>query len=157
MSVTPTYVLDASVALKWMFEDEAHIVEARSVLADYQAGAIELVSPDHLIHEVLNGLRNGVLKQRITEADAIESMYDFLSLHIRSVGGSARNITGLYTALDLNCAYYDALYVALANESRIQLIYADGKLRNSLFGRFEHGLWIEDYVSPSTSQVPSDN
>jgi predicted nucleic acid-binding protein len=61
----PRYIVDASVAIKWLFDDEDFTSEARSVLLAFQEGRIDLLAPDHLYHEVLNALRTGVRMRRV--------------------------------------------------------------------------------------------
>lgn len=139
-----------------MFDDEEHIARARALLMDYRAGTVDLVAPDHITSEVLNSLWKGIRIGRIASAAAEAAMYEFLALDLRVAGGALRYVSAYRTAIEFDCAFYDALYVSLARDSKYQLIYADDKLRSKLLGRFEYGLWIEDYVSPRGTRVASD-
>lgn len=150
MSSTPSrYVVDASIAIKWLFEDEDFTVEVRNVLLDYQSGRIDLLAPDHLYHEVLNALRTGVRMDRLHADDAEDAMQDFLNLGVPTVAGPSLFVSGFRTALAYDCAFYDGLYLALADRADCPLIHADRRLRNTLHGTFPYERWIEDYILAS--------
>jgi hypothetical protein len=59
-SAIPRLVVDASIVVKWTLDDEDHITEARSILRQYQQGNVDIIVPEHLIHEVVNTLVVGV-------------------------------------------------------------------------------------------------
>ena len=42
-----TTVIDASVALKWQFEDEEVVSSAMALLHDFVEGRLELITPTH--------------------------------------------------------------------------------------------------------------
>ena len=150
MSATPPrYIVDASIAIKWLFDDEDFTVEARNVLLDYQSGRIDLLAPDHLYHEVLNALRTGVRMERLRPDDAEGAMQDFLSLGVPTVAGPSLFVSGFRTALAFDCAFYDGLYLTLADQAGCPLIHADRRLRNTLQGTFPNERWIEDYTPSS--------
>lgn len=96
---------------------------------------------------MLNALKSGVIKKRVSEVDARAAMEDFLALPIPTVSGVTLFRNAFDIALTYDCAFYDALYIALADSEQCTLIHADGKLRNSLGGSFPHELWIEDYTA----------
>lgn len=148
MSVSPQrFIVDASIAIKWLFNDEDFTAEARGVLAAYQAGHIDLLAPDHLYHEVLNALRTGVRMRRLRAEDAEEAVQTFLNLGVPIVAGSNLLVAGFSYALSYDCAFYDSLYLALADQAGCSFIHADRRLRNTLRGRFSRELWIENYVA----------
>ena len=143
----PRYIVDASIAIKWLFDDEDFTAEAREVLLAYQTGHLDLLAPDHLYHEVLNALRTGVRMQRLDAHDAEEAMHDFLALAIPTVAGPRLIVAGFRYALNYDCAFYDDLYLALADQADCPLMHADRRLRNTLQGRLPNELWIVNYTS----------
>ena len=145
--VLPRYILDASIAMMWMFVDEDHVAEARAILRDFQRGDFSLLAPDHLYHEVINALRTGIRMRRITADDARAAVQDFLALSIPTVSGSSLYTNAFEYALRFDCAYYDGLYLVLAENENCPIIHADRRLRNTLDGRFPRELWIQDYTS----------
>jgi predicted nucleic acid-binding protein len=139
------FVIDATIVIKWFFEDEDHTREADAILVGYRQGLIDLIAPDHLYHEALNSLRTGVRMRRLTIESARGTMRDFLSLSIPTTAGPALYERGFEYALHYDCAFYDALYLALADHAGCPFVHADRRLRNTLAGRFPREVWIEDY------------
>ncbi|RIK46867.1 MAG: hypothetical protein DCC58_01710 [Chloroflexi bacterium] len=139
------YVIDASVAIKWLFNDEEHTEEAVAALLALQAGRITVVAPDHLHHEVASAIRTATRMHRIAAADADATLQDFLQIGIPLATGAGLVVAGLRSAIQYDCAYYDGLYLALAERADCPLLHADRRLRNTLAGRFLRELWIEDF------------
>ena len=59
------YVVDGSVALKWLIDDEADIPRARTILSDILSGHACLLVPPHYVSEVGNGLIMAARRKRI--------------------------------------------------------------------------------------------
>ena len=88
MSVTlPRYIVDASIAIKWLLDDEDLTLESREILFEFQEGQIDLLAPDHLYYEVLNALRTVHMMRmgRLDARDAEDAVHSFLSLAIPTV------------------------------------------------------------------------
>lgn len=143
---TTRYIVDASIGIKWLFDDEDFTDEARSILFAFQTGSIDLLAPDHLYHETLNALRTGIRMRRISSDQATTAMNDFLELAVPTVDGPSLFRAGFDVSLTYDCAFYDGLYLALAEQARCPLLHADRRLHNTLRGRFASELWIGDYV-----------
>ncbi len=133
--------------MKWLFDDEDYVAESRALLRAFQRGDINLLAPDHIRHEVLNALKSGVGRERISETEARASMDDFLGLPFPTVSGATLFRNAFDIALTYDCAFYDSLYLALADSEQCPLIHADRRLHNTLAGRFRRELWIEDYAA----------
>lgn len=144
--VATRYIVDASIAIKWLFDDEDYSDEAKSILLAFQSGSIHLLAPDHLYHEVLNALRTGVRMRRVTTDYAIDAMRDFLQLAVPVVDGPSLFSAGFNASLEYDCAFYDGLYLALADQAQCPLLHADRRLHNTLRNQFLNELWIGDYV-----------
>ena len=124
MSASPSrYVLDASIAIKWLFDDEDFTAESRDVLLAFQEGQIDLIAPNHLYHEVLNALRTEVRMQRLRADDAEEAMHDFLDLAVPTVDGPSLFVASFTYALSYDCAFHDSLYLTLADQAGCPLIH----------------------------------
>ncbi len=141
------YILDASIAMKWLFDDEDHIEESLHILRAFQRGEINLLAPDHIYYEVLNSLKSGIIRSRVSEADARAAMVDFLRLPITTVSGPTLLRNAFEIALLYDAPYYDSLYLALADSEQCPMIHADRRLHNTLAGRFPRELWIEDVAA----------
>lgn len=140
-------VIDASVSVKWYLRNEDLASESSVLLDDFDADRVSLVAPGHFPIEVGNALRNAVRPGRLTVPSAHQALATFTALAIRIVPLDELLILGFQVALRYDCALYDALYLALADELGCPFVHADRRLRNTLASRFEHELWIEDYAA----------
>ena len=61
----PTYVVDASTCLKWIFEDEIYSNQSLSLQKDYLSGIIVLIAPSLWSYEITNGIKSAVSRNRI--------------------------------------------------------------------------------------------
>ena len=122
----PSYVVDASVALKWYVQrGEADVKKAFRLLELYGRGQCVLRAPELLLLEVANALTLG---HRLKLSDISEAF-----AHLRGLDLDLRTLqwTTLQSALDIASAsdatVYDAYYLALALESGAVLVTADEK------------------------------
>lgn len=113
-------VLDASVVLKWFRgEDERHLAAARSLRAEFEAGALAVLAPPLLRLELVNvAARRWGWGEEALEAlaAALEQVgFQFAEPELGRVARwAARGLTA-----------YDAAYVALAEAEAIRLITDD--------------------------------
>lgn len=87
---------------------------------------------------------------RTTARDAVES---FLRLDIPIVGGDLNSIASLNrdaysTAERLECSFYDAIFIALAERLDSQVLTAERRLYERLRDKSPHLLWIADFEIP---------
>lgn len=142
------YVIDASVAVKWLLQDEPQSETALAVLEDFANDRIALLAPAHLEYEVANAIRSAVRRGRLEPSAGLRALQFFLALAVPTVSGDVLLLNALTTALELDCALYDALYLTLADHAERPLVHADNRLRNTLAGGFPLEVWIDDYRSP---------
>jgi predicted nucleic acid-binding protein len=138
-------VVDASIAIKWMLDDEDRSNEARAILVAYRQDQINLIAPDHFEHEVMNAIRTAVRMNRLPAGQAQALIQDFLSLSVPTVAGHGLFVRGFDYALHFDCAFYDGLYLALADRIGCSFVHADQRLRNTLHGAFSRELWIDNF------------
>ena len=143
-----SYVVDASVAAKWHLTDEEHTEQARSLLPRFAQGQLELWAPEQIRYEVPSAITAATLgrRPRITQEqgrEAIEEFLSLVSLGLQTVA-SEELILGAYPLVHRHgCAYYDALYLALARSLDIPLLTADGKFYQR-FRDLPKVVWIGD-------------
>lgn len=118
-------VVDASVAVKWHLPDELHAQHAQALLADYRDGRVELLAPDHIRHEVANAINVAVLTNRLSPAQGATAIDEFLAWQIQFVRDDDLVVLGYGYAQRYGCAYYDALYLALADRTACPFVRAD--------------------------------
>lgn len=120
-------VLDASVALAWIFPDEQDPM-ADSVLERIGDGA---AVPSVWILEVLNALLVGERRGRITQADVATSvaLLGDLPIEPRTSSLIGEGVHTLELARAHNLSTYDAAYLELATRLGLPLATLDGRLR----------------------------
>jgi predicted nucleic acid-binding protein len=121
------FVLDASTALAWCFEDEnsADADRAQQMLADSAA----LVPP--IWHaEVANGLLAGERRKRIDSTDLERSLILLRTLDIRTDSSSLaeRLLEIIQLARRHRLSFYDSVYLDLAMRERLPLATVDKAL-----------------------------
>ena len=129
-----TLVLDASVATKWAMPlaGEPLTDESLRLLKRYVNAEVEFVVPDVFWAEVGNVLWKGTRQRRWRQDDADAVAADMRARDFATVS----SLTLLPEALRISFAYdrsvYDCLYVALAVQSKTDLVTADERLANAL-------------------------
>src|SRR5262245_29013316 len=123
-------VLDASVAVKWFLKDslETDTDLADDILVAMLAGDLEVHAPRIISYEVGGVFTRACLTRdpvsktaRITKADAVQCLRDFLDLPIEMHDTSADEAArALEMAVDFNKTHWDMMYVHLAEQSGCQ-------------------------------------
>ncbi len=133
-----SYVLDASVAVKWFLppSGETLVAEALRILEGYTKGSLSLVVPDLFWPEVGNVLWKAVRLGRMSQVlaeDAIKSLSD-----LRVATWPSRDFLAqaFSMAASFQCTVYDCTYVAMAAASNRLMITADERLSNTLAAYF---------------------
>lgn len=119
-------VLDASVVLKWIFDDEDGGERAAGLKDAHVAGHEIVAVPDLLFYEIGSVLAT---KTRLTEAaiaEAFSLLWDF-SLE-RFDLGSEEFQGGLVLSRKYKITFYDAAYVELSRRLKCTFVTADRKL-----------------------------
>lgn len=121
------FVLDASFALHWCFEDEA-TPETESVLTQLQNQQDTAWVPGIWSYEILNGLGKGIARGRIQRQKAVQLWNEIHQLPIRVLDVPVDEKL-LDLALQHNLAVYDASYLSLAISRGYSIATGDTKLQ----------------------------
>ncbi len=131
-------VLDAGVAAKWFLppQDEQLVTQALHLFRRYEAGQVQFIVPDIFWAEFGNIAWKAVRRQRWRASAArraLESIrgYDFPTVDSKSLMEDAFEIASAHGS-----TVYDALYVALAVGTEVEMVTADEHLAHALAARF---------------------
>ena len=128
------FVVDASVALKWV------VPEAGSADADALRRADQLLAPDLIVTEWANALWKKVGRGEIALDDALLAarVLQQAQIELRPMRGLLRPATEL--ALALNHPTYDCFYLALAAGESCPFVTADERVARKIAGAQLAGL-----------------
>lgn len=121
-----TVVVDASVAVKWLVEEDGSEPARRLAATEVMA------APELLFIECANVLRT---KARFGQLDAQLSrraLAALAAMPIRSVSVRAHAAEAHALALELNRSAYDALYLAVALSEHARLVTADPRFAQAV-------------------------
>jgi len=128
------FVIDASVAAKWFLpaQGETLTEEAFSLFRRYAEGEVRFVVPDLFWAELGNILWKAVRRGRCAKEVAETAIAAMRDRNLPTAPTWRLLEQAFMIATAFNRTVYDTLYVALAVESKAQLITADEKLANAL-------------------------
>jgi predicted nucleic acid-binding protein len=121
------YVLDSSVAFKWLIPEAESDIALR-LLDDYRNGIHELISPDLLPIEVGHALTRAERTGRISPTNGY-ALWIGLMADCPQLSSSIRLMRRAYELSSrMRVGIYDCLYVALAEQEQCELVTADSRL-----------------------------
>ncbi len=123
----PSYVIDASVGIKW-FVPEEYEEQAELLLA----GTYSLLVPDLFYVEITNILWKRVRQNEIPESIARNILLALDTFVLTASSCASLSKTALEITVQTGCSVYDSMYVALAIRKKSKLVTADKKLFNTL-------------------------
>jgi predicted nucleic acid-binding protein len=130
-------VVDASVAAKWLLPSQGEPLadEAKDLLARYVHAEVRFLVPDLFWAECGNVLCKAARQGRMTRRVAEKAESDLKRLNLPTI--SSRDLLDLALALALTFerTLYDALYIALAVDSKGEFVTADERLANAVASR----------------------
>jgi predicted nucleic acid-binding protein len=128
------FVVDASVAIKWLLPSEREPLhaEALSWLDRHMNGEVKFVVPDLFWAEIGNFLWKSIRYARLTAAIAQTALDELKGRGLEAVPCSSLVDAALEIAVAYQRSAYDSFYVALALQTKTELITADEKLANAL-------------------------
>ena len=129
-----TFVLDASVAVKWAVPSANEPLTGKAVqlLRRYVGGEVDFIVPDMFWAELGNVLWNGARRGRWNRSDAESGVADMAGRDFVTVSSLVLMPEALRIAFAYDRSVYDCLYVALAVQCKTEMITADERLANAL-------------------------
>ena len=135
-------VVDASMAVKWVLDEELH-AEAIALVVEWEQRSVNCLVPGWFACEVANALYKRARNGGLTLAEVvsgIQSIMKGVSLRDTDVATSIRGVE-IAHALG-RPASYDAHYLALAESLGCEVWTADERLWNSARGTFSWVRWL---------------
>lgn len=128
------YVLDASVAAKWLLppDNESLVDKSLQVLRQFRAGTLSFVVPDLFWAEMGNILSRAVRTRRMPVRAAQIAFASLLGITIPTQSSIPLLSTSFHIALQFQTSFYDSAYLAIAKTSGHPLLTADERLANSV-------------------------
>jgi predicted nucleic acid-binding protein len=123
------YVLDASIALKWVLA-EPDAAKARQLRDDFRNAVHELIAPDSYTLEIAHALTKS--HRRGLVPDPWRLWGDAMTTVPRLFPSMPLTPRAIQIATGARIGVYDCLYVALAEREGCELVTADARLINSL-------------------------
>lgn len=129
------YVLDASVALKWVLM-EKDSAKARTLRDEFRKNLHDLLAPDIFPGEICHGLTKAERQKIIPQFQSRILVADILSTPPDFVPSDALLARALEISMSTRSGFYDCLYVALAERESCEMLTADLKVINNLLPAF---------------------
>ena len=132
------FVLDASVAVKWFLPAKYELLsdEALALYEKYLRGEVHFVVPDIFWAEVGSAFWKGIRVGRFQKSSAQGAISTLMRCAFPTFAITELLERAFRIATTFDRSVYDALYVALAVRSGVELVTADERLANSLAARF---------------------
>jgi predicted nucleic acid-binding protein len=150
--VAGAFIVDASVAVKWHLPDEDDADIAFVLLDQFDQGEIDLLAPYHIRYEVASAITVATLGRAppLSRNDGETAIAEFIALQLRTSTEDALIPAAYALVHQHGCAFYGALYLALAEHPHIPFIMADGRLYQRI-GHLPNAVWLGNFVAPPAS------
>lgn len=128
------YVLDASVAAKWLLPPGSENLsdEATRWLESLRARDLSFIVPDLFWSEIGNILWKAVRSDRLTRRAALAAFAFAHDLGIKTIPSIHLFESAFKIAVGFQRSFYDSVYLALAQSSGHPLLTADERLANAV-------------------------
>jgi predicted nucleic acid-binding protein len=129
------YVLDASVAIRAVLPHPRN-PKAIKLRDEYRQQIHELIAPSHFPDEIASALTKAERQRLIAVGDAHTFIQDALNTPPVLHATAALMDRAVEISSQTQAAYYDCLYVALAEREQCELVTADSRLVTKLQAQF---------------------
>ena len=138
-------VIDASVALKWQFEEEEASGPATLLLKDFVEGKIDLLTITLFSYEILSAINVAISRKRISEAVGKKALNYLSTLRIEERSFEGLEDETFKMARKYRLSTYDCAYIVLAERERCDVYTGDRKLFHAAEAHLSRVKWIGDY------------
>jgi len=121
-------VLDASIIAKWFFEEDA-TDRALVLLEKHKLGDIKINAPILLLFEFGNTAIKKFREDIDTKSEFKQDIQDLLTIDVNFINPDEENLRQTYAlAHKYELTFYDATYIATAQNLKCDFVTADKKL-----------------------------
>lgn len=136
-------VVDASVSLKWVLDDEDCVELAMALRDNGLRGRFRMVVPSLWHYEITNGVLVAVRRGRLPSTEGAQAVSSLIDLGLQSID---LQMDGCYQIADrYKVATYDAAYLTLAAALDAEFWTGDDKLYRAVSSTLPFVRWIGDY------------
>lgn len=136
-------VVDASVSLKWVLDDEDCVDSATALRDDGLRGRFRMVVPSLWHYEITNGVLVAVRRGRLPSTEGAQAVSSLLDLGLQSID---LKMDGCYQIADrYKVATYDAAYLTLSAALDAEFWTGDNRLYRAVSSTLPFVRWIGDY------------
>ena len=140
-------MIDSSVVLKWVFDDEDYVPQARALRdACLIEGGVEFHAPALLPYELTHAIRNAAVNNRLPSGLAEEALAALLEVPIEL--HETDTLTTLGIALRMSISGYDARYVLLSGDLGLECWTSDERLVRASARTAPYVRSISEYPTP---------
>ena len=143
-SVMNKIILDASVGLKWFF-NEIYSAEAIKLMTDIRSRSLSAIVPFSFYTECANVLWEKTRKKMVRFERAHEALEDIRKLPLQGHLHENLEDVAYANACIYGITVYDALYVSLAEVYAAPLVTADEALLKACKGKFNFIEHLKDF------------
>ena len=129
------YVIDSSVAVKWVLA-ESDDAKARRLRDDFRNGLDAILAPDVFTTEVAHALTRAERQGRLTVGEALALWTDVMTTPPQFFPTVPLTPRAIEISSQMRIGVYDCLYFALAERERCAFVTADNKLVTNLQAAF---------------------
>ncbi len=145
MRVSDRWVVDPSVALKWYLRDAEFLPQADSLFEAFSSGEATLAVPSFIRYEIANSLLVANRRGRLSLEQVLPRFQSFLALQISQPSDDEELfLAALQLASQVPVAFYDALYLALAQRLAYNFVTADTRLHEDTKDKLPWVVWVGD-------------
>ena len=138
------YVLDSSVALKWVLPEVDSGIALR-ILDEFNNATHDLIAPDVFFPEVANGLATAERQARIKAGQAATMLLDIARQSPIILPSSSVLIRAVELSISTKQAVYDCIYLAVAETEQCEMVSADDAFVRKLQLQFPFLIRLVDF------------
>lgn len=147
--MTGSVVVDASVAVKWLIQEENTDI-ADAALRYWTSRGISRIAPHLLLYEVTNAIHRRVLLGELSLANGSRLIESLATSGVEFRHVPRVHVRAMQIAAGLKqSAAYDAHYLALAELSECELWTADRRFYDATTPHTQAIRWIGDFATPA--------